>query len=299
MNDFKIYDINSFNYKQIYNIKTVRRTKGNQGTKARGKILDIVCAFDIETTYIKEIDNAIMYIWQFQFGPDKTIIGRTWEEFIDFLQRLKRCMNGRKLIVYIHNASYEFSFLKGIYTFEPDEVFAIEARRVLKFSMFNAFEFRCSYLLSNMSLEKFLKEMQVEHKKQANFDYKKLRYPWTALSDEEMLYCSNDVRGLVEAIYKRLEKDHDNLYSIPLTSTGYVRRDCKHIPHACGGEPLWALDMPIYRIRRFPIGMDSEALLLRQLSNAARFLIMLQIEACRLSPCLMVIILAYRVNRLI
>lgn len=227
MNEYKIYDINSFNYKQIYNIKTVRRTKGNQGSKARGKILDIVCAFDIETTYIKEIDNSIMYIWQFQFGKDQTIIGRSWEEFTDFLLNLKRCMSGRKLIIYIHNASYEFSFIKGIYNFEPDEVFAIEARRVLKFSMFNSFEFRCSYLLSNMSLDKFLKEMRVEHEKQAGFDYKKLRYPWTPLSESEMLYCINDVRGLVEAIYKRLEKDHDNLYTIPLTSTGYVRRDCK------------------------------------------------------------------------
>ena len=64
------------------------------------------------------------------------------------------------------------------------------------------YEFRCSYLHSNMSLEVFLEKMGVEDLKQSGeeFDYSKIRYPWTPLSDQEMKYIVNDVKGLVEAL---------------------------------------------------------------------------------------------------
>ncbi len=37
----------------------------------------------------------------------------------------------------------------------------------------------------------------------------------------------NDVRGLVEALKAEMSRDDDTLYTIPLTSTGYVRREVK------------------------------------------------------------------------
>ena len=70
--------------------------------------------------------------------------------------------------------------------------------------------------------------MGVEHKKlTGTFDYEKKRYPWTILTDEELAYCVHDVQGLVEAIQIEMKHDNDNLYTFPLTSTGYVRRDAK------------------------------------------------------------------------
>ena len=61
-----------------------------------------------------------------------------------------------------------------------------------------------------------------------DFDYSKKRYWFTELTEHELLYCVNDVRGLVQAIKTEMEKDGDTLYTIPLTSTGYVRRDFRH-----------------------------------------------------------------------
>ena len=123
-------------------------------------------------------------------------MGRTWEEFIDFCGRFKAVMRpGCKCVVYVHNLSYEFQFLRGIYDFKPEEVFATEARRVLKCSMFGAFDLRCSYMLTNMSLARFTQSMGVEHGKLsgAEFDYSKMRYPWTELTEYERQYCANDV----------------------------------------------------------------------------------------------------------
>ena len=135
----------------------------------------------------------------------------------------------RWLVVYVHNLSYEFQFLKGVYTFLPDDVFAVASRKVVKADMWGCFEFRCSYKLTNMSLKQFTKKMMVKHQKLSgdDFNYGVKRYPWTELSDEELEYCINDVLGLVEAVNALMERDGDTLQTIPLTSTGYVRRNAK------------------------------------------------------------------------
>ena len=211
------------------NCPVVKNRKGNPAGKKRHYI-GITTAFDIETSYIEEIEQSVMYIWQWQFGTDYTVIGRTWDEYKELLDRVRKCLpECFWLVVYVHNLSYEFQFLKGIYSFVPDEVFAIASRKVLKCDMYGCFEFRCSYKLTNMSLGQFTKRMKVEHQKLSGeeFNYSVVRYPWTELSEEELEYCVNDVLGLVEAVEALMLRDGDTLQTIPLTSTGYVRRNAK------------------------------------------------------------------------
>lgn len=198
-----------------------------QKTKRRKKIkyADIVCAFDIETTNIDKYRQAIMYIWQFQIGEQWTVYGRTWPEYTEFIRRLSDCLpDDCYLVVYVHNLSFEFQFLKSI--IQIDDVFAMDDRKILRVRS-GAIEYRCSYIHSNMSLDRYLKAMDVPDKKVKGFDYKKKRYPWTKLSKAELHYCINDVRGLVQAVMVEMQKDGDDLYSIPLTSTGYSRRLAK------------------------------------------------------------------------
>lgn len=123
----------------------------------------------------------------------------------------------------------EFQFLKGIYQFSPEDVFAVSSRKVVKCDMWGSFEFRCSYKLTNMSLKQFTCKMRVEHQKLSgdDFNYSVKRYPWTELTEEELEYCINDVLGLVEALNVLMSRDGDTLQTIPLTSTGYVRRNAK------------------------------------------------------------------------
>lgn len=225
-----ITNYQDFDYTYVEQIKTLPRPKGNQKGGKKPLYKDVVCAFDIETTRIEEIEQSVMYVWQFQVGLYYTVVGRTWEEFNSFLLRLCDILEaGEHLVVYVHNLSFEFQFLSGIYPFLPEEVFAVESRKILKCTMFDHFEYRCSYIHSNMGLAEFTKKMNVKHQKLSGevFDYTKKRFWFTPLSQYEMDYATYDVIGLVEAIYTELEKDNDTLYTIPLTSTGYVRRDVK------------------------------------------------------------------------
>lgn len=226
-----VYTVETFPFELIAQAKHVKRKRGNNGGKSKRDLKDLVCAFDIETSNIPDIEQASMYIWQLQIDELGTIIGRTWDEYQQLLARVCDVLGENESIVfYVHNLSFEFQFLRGIYPFQPDEVFCMESRKILYCSMFDGkIVYRCSYIHSNMSLAEYTKKMGVEHIKLsgADFDYRETRYPWTPLTDEQKAYCIHDVRGLVEALKKEMEVDGDTLITIPLTSTGYVRRDAK------------------------------------------------------------------------
>lgn len=214
----------------IRNIPTQKRKKGNPKTKAKTRYKDVVCTFDIETSRLPDIEQSIMYVWMFHIHPHITIIGRTWEQYKKLLEQIREEVEENTLCIFVHNLSYEFQFMQAVYGFQNEEVFAVDRRKVLKCSMFeNKIEFRCSYLHSNMSLAEYTKKMKVKHQKLdgEEFDYKEIRYPWTPLTPKQLDYCVNDVVGLAEAIETEMEADGDNLYTFPLTSTGYVRRDAK------------------------------------------------------------------------
>lgn len=233
-------------------IKTLTAPRGNP--RGRQKVLykDVICTFDIETTRLNEIDQSFMYIWQMCIG-ENVIVGRTWAEFKLLLSEFKNYLkDNEKVVIFVHNLSYEFQFLAGIYLFDPAGVFLIDSRKVLKATMYEHFEFRCSYLHSNMSLAQYTKKMGVKHGKLSGkkFDYSKIRTPYTELSEYEMAYCLDDVVGLREAIEAEMLRDGDNLYTFPLTSTGYVRREIKNAMRGYSYEALKNMqpDLKLYEL---------------------------------------------------
>ena len=221
-----IISYEDFDYKWFKDLPLQKRNRGNQSSSQKYYYKDLITAFDIETTYIKEIDQSVMYIWQWQFGDKVTVIGRSWMELRIFFENLKDLLGNDRLVIFVHNLSFEFQFLSGVFSFAPDDVFCMERRKILKATYNNSFEFRCSYLQTNMSLRAFCEKMGV-HNFKLKMDYKRRRYWYTDLTPKEVAYCVNDVRGLVEAITIEMERDNDNLYTLPLTSTGYARRDAK------------------------------------------------------------------------
>jgi hypothetical protein len=76
-----------------------------------------------------------------------------------------------------------------------------------------------------MSLEKWSAEMGIEHKKQVGlYDYDKIIYPDQALTDQEQKYDEFDVLAMKECLAKQMSYYGDDLTTIPLTKTGYIRR---------------------------------------------------------------------------
>lgn len=183
--------------------------------------------FDIETTSLT--DKGLMYLWGFCIGED-VIIGRNWEEFLLLINTIVEYFDlnyNFRFVIYVHNLSFEFQFMRNFLKWE--EIFALEEREPITALSSNGIEFRCSYKLTNMSLMKFCEQSKkcIHYKKDGDkFNYKKLRFPDTKLLEYEYIYQYCDAKGLHESLEELLEDD--NIARIPITSTGYVRRDCRN-----------------------------------------------------------------------
>lgn len=187
--------------------------------------------FDIETSKIPTDDEghyqAFMYIWQVCVEGN-VVFGRRWEELQEFMNNVVnayKLSEGERVVVYVHNLSFEFQFIQDYFNFT--DVFAMASRSILTAKTAHL-EFRCSYKLSNMSLAKFIENTPntLHYKGVDDLDYATVRTPDTPLTEIEYGYCFNDVKGLYECVMELLKED--NIATIPLTSTGYVRRDCRN-----------------------------------------------------------------------
>lgn len=84
-------------------------------------------------------------------------------------------------------------------------------------------EFRCSYMLTNLSLEKAAKEYTNVEKQVGDLDYNKSRGIDTPLTDAEKNYIKYDIICLYHIImYYKNKWGH--LANIPYTATGEARR---------------------------------------------------------------------------
>lgn len=226
------YNIHDFPYE---NLNTKALTCKHK--KKPKYLIYTFATFDIETTTIDngtDTPYGIMYHWQMDVGG-YIVTGRRWEEWIKFMLKLVEIFktdDTRNFVVYIHNEAFEFQFIRDFLNtyFDGFHVFASQRRKPIYVTTGNGIQFRCSYKLTNMSLEKAVEnELGIVHCKAAgDLDYRIIRTADSPLNDTEFGYCVSDVVCLYELIEHRLINEHDNLESIPMTSTGYVRRDCRN-----------------------------------------------------------------------
>lgn len=216
-----------YNWEKLNNLTDIVKS----GSK-KIRYLNYPFAFDIETSsfYYNNEKRACMYIWMFSINGD-VVYGRTWSEFEFFLEELRIKLKldyYNRIIVYVHNLSYEFQFLISHVDF--NEVFARKKRHPIKCLINNSFEFKCSYFLSGLSLEKTAENITITKiEKLVGFlDYRKLRHSKTVLYDNELAYCEHDLLVIHYFILEEMGKNGNDISKIPLTKTGYVRQYCRN-----------------------------------------------------------------------
>lgn len=200
------------------------------GSKHKDYLGNVACVFDIEVSSFYKNDKKQCCMYAFVFGINgKCIRGRTWEEFETIINKCVEHYQlniNRRLIIYVHNLSYEFQFIK--HRFIWSEIFSIEPRKPLYAISSNGIEFRCSYLLSGLSLAKVgenLLKYKVA-KMVGDLDYQLIRHSKTPLNDKEWGYILNDGLVVMAFIQEEIERLGD-ITCLPKTKTGYVRNLCK------------------------------------------------------------------------
>ena len=173
--------------------------------------------------------RGIMYVWQLAING-KVIIGRTWDEFVALCDQITEHFNlspDKRMICFVHNLSFEIAWLLPLFKWE--KVFAIEAHKPIYALTVGGIEFRCSYLLSNMSLAnvgKSLKKYKIS-KKVGDLNYELIRHFATPLTKKEYGYICSDVLVLSAYIKECIEAEGNDISKLPLTATGYCRRHMK------------------------------------------------------------------------
>lgn len=177
-------------------------------------------AFDYskKPAYYRECTKvALCYLWQFGIG-DNYYFGREITDFLPVLKELDK-LPGKK-ICYIHNAAFELCFLLNI--FFPDKIFAKKAHKPVYFE-YGTIQFRCSYMLTNLSLASWAKQIGAPPKL-ADYDYDKIRTPLSPLTPFEMEYGQRDIEIVRFGIEKMLQQ-YGTIQKIPLTQTSRIRRE--------------------------------------------------------------------------
>ena len=226
--DEKVHSID-----ELDDILTEAMQEGTQTSKNNITYWKFPCSFDIETTSFtdkitREDHNekrSIMYAWGFGINGH-VIIGREWSEFMYLINRVIEVLGLSKytrILCYIHNAAFEFEYIRGF--FEWHKVFAIDKRKPIYFITTSGIEFRCSYILTNYSLEKLGDQLQKYKVKKlvGQLDYSLYRHPETPMKDSELAYLVNDNLVVMAYVAEQIEREK-YIWKIPLTCTGYCRR---------------------------------------------------------------------------
>lgn len=191
-------------------------------------------AFDIETTSTEYMGCkvAFSYIWMIGIGHNTPVYyGRTWEEFreaVDTISTILDLSLERRLVVYVHNLSYEFQFMRAHFDWVGEEVFALDERKAIKAVTQDGIEFRDSYILSGFSLANTAKNLTKYkvRKAEGDLDYSLIRHHTTPLNEAEMGYCENDILVVIAYIQEQIEL-YGRIDKIPMTNTGRVRNYVK------------------------------------------------------------------------
>lgn len=221
-----------------HSTKTRRMEDGSRKT---WQYIDIPLSFDCETYSFTVLNGgglekrAIMWAWGLAVN-DECYMGRTWGEFLDALETLIEAWDispEHRCIIWVHNLSYDFQFFRKWLKWE--QIFALSSREVCYVLTDRGIEFRCSYILTGYSLEKVGEHLTKHTMKKltGTIDYVKPRHPGTPLTPEEVAYLEHDCLVVTAHIAEQIEIE-GKMSRMPLTKTGYVRRD---VQKACFRDP--------------------------------------------------------------
>lgn len=197
-------------------------------------------AFDIETAnYVEYTDKGRLrlcegYMYHAQIIIDTTVIHcRYWWQVLDVFALMSRKWHLTerhrggilKSRVWDANLGFEFAYIAKRMTWT--DIFAAKMRKPITAETADGFVLQDALMITGGSLESMAKDYNLPSKKTHDLDHTKIRHAETPLTDEELHYCSLDVRILSEFNAWCMLNYQDNGLPIPITKTQMLRDSIK------------------------------------------------------------------------
>ena len=183
--------------------------------KDRYHINNDIITFDTEACTVDE-NTVITYVWCARIN-DGCVYGRTPSEFRDFIEYLT--MIWGKSYIWVHNLPYDFVYISDCLKYGGKE-FSKGAHRTIKYNYENI-EFRCTYALSNLSLEDLAKKYNLPTQK-GHYDYTRIMHYDTPLTEDDIKYITADV-GVVHDYVQMFMEGYESYAQVELTQTARLR----------------------------------------------------------------------------
>lgn len=226
---YALLHFRNFRYSLLHYIMYVKRA----GSKDADSYADCIIMADTETSKSKPQEVCENYVVAFTvsiraYGKNiVTLYGNRPSEFIRTLKKIRRNINADKLIIYWHNMSYDWTFIR-LFMIEafgtPVKILATKPHYPIYIEFDNGIIFKDSLILAQRNLGKWADDMGVEHKKEAGlWDYEKIRTQEHKFTNDELLYIEHDTLAGVECLDALKTKLNKRIYSMPYTATGIPR----------------------------------------------------------------------------
>ena len=162
-----------------------------------------------------------------------TLYGNKPRDFCKALKLILENLKGDKTFIYFHNLAYDYVFLRR-FLFEmfgtPKKQLATKPHYPICIEFENGLTIKDSLILAQVKLEKWAKDLGVEHLKAVgSWDYEKIRNQNEDFSEAEKTYIEHDTLAGVECIDKLIGALGCNISTLPYTATGILRAQIREI----------------------------------------------------------------------
>lgn len=161
-----------------------------------------------------------------------TLYGHKPDTMIDCIDKILESLHEDAItFMYFHNLPYDYVFLRQFMYKKwgyPEKQLNIKPHYPLFLTFDNKLIIKDSLILAQRSLDKWAKDLNVEHQKATGkWDYDKIRGQQEEFTPEELEYIEHDTLAGVECLDATMTTLNKHIYSMPYTATGIPREQVR------------------------------------------------------------------------
>lgn len=232
-NKYKMTYWKNWSYRPLKHIVTRKRPgRGDNAT-----INDVIIGADTETSKKQNSEANHVVAWTISFRAYGcnivTLYGHKPSSMMECIKKIIGSMEGEETIIYFHNLAYDYMFLRK-FLFrefgEPVKQLNTKPHYPISINFQNGLILKDSLILAQRALEKWAKDMDVEHQKAVgSWDYDAYRHQDHKFTRSELKYIEYDTLALVECLDKMAINLRKNIATLPMTATGIPRGELREI----------------------------------------------------------------------